>query len=43
MHLDTIRERLRCREVGWGEVNKICKMGGSPMMGGVGLLINGGG
>ena len=38
MHLDTIREKLRCREVGefggGGEVIKILKMGGLPIYGG---------
>ena len=33
MYFVTIRERLRCREVGDGaEGNKILKMGGQPIM-----------
>ena len=35
MYFVTIRERLRCSEVGDGaEGNKILKMGGQPIMGG---------
>ena len=42
MYLHTIRGMLRCYEVvEGGGVNKILKMGGQPIMGG--LLINGGG
>ena len=46
MCLGTIREKLRCREVGGmgdrgggGGVNKVLNMGGQPIMGG-GLLKN---
>ena len=33
MYLDAIREWLRCHDVGGGEVNKILKMGGKPIIG----------
>ena len=46
MYLDTIREKLRCREVGGcgggagggGEVTKILKMGGLLIYGGGGVV-----